>query len=101
MGDVVYTTVPGKIQTLLSKIKQVGVPAKVTNAWLKTIGFTSSNDGTLIGILRVVGLIVGSSSPTERWSQFRGAQGKAVLGDGIRLGYSELYAVYPDAWSAP
>ena len=30
MSDVVYTTVPGKIPTLLSKIKQVGVPPKVT-----------------------------------------------------------------------
>lgn len=48
MNDVVYTTVPGKIPELLSKIKQTGVPPKVTNAWLKTIGFTSSNDGSLI-----------------------------------------------------
>lgn len=99
MSEVVYTTVPGKISTLLSKIKQVGVPSKVTNAWLKTIGFTSSNDGTLIGILRISGLVDGSSVPTERWSQFRGARGKEVLGDGIRQGYSELYKVYPDAHS--
>ena len=99
MTDVVYTTVPGKIPTLLSKIKQVGVPPKVTNAWLKTIGFTSSNDGSLIGILRITGLIDSSGVPTERWSQFRGAQGKVVLGEGIRQGYSELYAVYPDAHS--
>lgn len=97
MSDVVYTTVPGKIPALLSKIKQVGVPPKVTNAWLKTIGFTSSNDSSLIAILRVGGLIDASGVPTERWGQFRGAQGKVVLGEGIRQGYSELYAVYPDA----
>lgn len=97
MSDVVYTTVPGKIPTLLSKIKQVGVPQKVTYAWLKTIGFTSSNDGSLLGILRVTGLIDSSGTPTERWSQFRGARGKEVLGEGIRQGYFELYAVYPDA----
>lgn len=99
MSDVVYTTVPGKIPTLLSKIKQVGVPPKVTNAWLKTIGFTSSNDSTLLGILRIAGLIDGNSVPTERWRQFRGARGKDVLGEGIRQGYSELYTVYPDAHS--
>jgi Family of unknown function (DUF5343) len=99
MSDVVYTTVPGKIPTLLSKIKEVGVPSKVTAAWLKTIGFTSSNDGSLVGILRVAGLIDSSGSPTERWRQFRGARGKIALGDGIRQGYSELYAVYPDAHS--
>lgn len=99
MSDVVYTTVPGKIPTLLSKIKQVGVPPKVTNAWLKTVGFTSSNDGSLIGVLRVAGLIDSSQVPTDRWKQFRGLQGKEVLGEGIRQGYTELYAVYPDAHS--
>ena len=99
MSDVVYTTVPGKISTLLSKIRQVGVPPKVTQAWLKTIGFTSSNDGTLLGILRIAGLIDGNGVPTARWSQFRGSQGKEVLGEGIQQGYSELYAVYPDAHS--
>lgn len=99
MNDVVYTTVPGKIPMLLSKIKHVGVPPKVTNAWLKTIGFTSSNDSSLIGVLRVVGLIDSNGVPTERWSQFRGAQEKMVLGEGIQKGYSELYAVYPDAHS--
>lgn len=97
MGDVIYTTVPGKISLLLSKVKQVGVPRKVTQAWLKTIGFTSSNDGSLIGILRVSGLIDTNGVPTERWSQFRGSRGKEVLGEGIRQGYSELYNVYPDA----
>lgn len=99
MSDVVYTTVPGKIPKLLAKIKQVGVPQKVTHAWLKTIGFTSSNDGSLVGILRKAGLVDGSGAPTERWGQFRGSQGKSVLGEGIRQGYSELYTVYPDAHS--
>ncbi|MES0879660.1 DUF5343 domain-containing protein [Roseibium sp. SCP14] len=99
MSDVVYTTVPGKISTLLSKIKEVGVPPKVTNAWLKTIGFKSSNDSTLIGILKVAGLVDSSGVPTERWSKYRGARGKIVLGEGIRQGYGDLYAVYPDAHS--
>lgn len=97
MSDVTYTTVPGKIPDLLKKIKQVGFPKRVTQAWLKTIGFTSSNDGTLVGVLRLVGLIDGNGVPTERWGQFRGARGKEVLGKGVREGYAELYAVYPDA----
>ena len=51
MGEYVYTGVPGKLKTLLVKIRTVGVPPKVTVQWLKTIGFTSSNDSTLIGVL--------------------------------------------------
>lgn len=39
MADFIYTTVPGKIKELLQKIREVGVPPKVTVQWLKTVGF--------------------------------------------------------------
>jgi hypothetical protein len=97
VGDFAYTVVPGKIKPLLTKIRTVGVPQKVTVQWLKTIGFTSSNDNTLIGVLRLIGLIDPNNIPTAKWTQFRGGDYKSVLGDAIREGYSELFAVYPDA----
>jgi hypothetical protein len=97
MPDYAYTTVTGKIKPLLEKMRTVGVPPKVTNAWLKTVGFTSSNDSTLIGVLKFIGLIDQSSVPTSRWTAYRGAKHQTVLGEAIRSGYAELYAVYPDA----
>lgn len=97
MADFVYTTVAGKIAALLAKVREVGVPAKVTNQWLKSIGFKSSNDGSLIGVLKQVGLADPSGVPTPLWSQYRGTAHKAVLADGIRRGYQELFATYPDA----
>jgi hypothetical protein len=97
MGEFAYTTVPGKIKPLLDKIRGVGVPAKVTIQWLRTIGFTSSNDSTLIGVLKQAGLIDASGIPNSAWTLFRGAKHKSVLGDAIRKGYADLYAVYPDA----
>src|SRR4051812_40184559 len=97
MPDYVYTTVTGKIKPLFDKIRTAGVPQKVTQAWLKTVGFTSSNDGTLIGVLKFIGFIDQSGIPTARWSSFRGANHKVVLGEAIRQGYADLYAVYPDA----
>jgi hypothetical protein len=98
MGDFTYTTVPGKIKPLLEKIRQVGIPAKAGVQWLKSIGFTSSNDTTLLGILKAVGLADPSSVPTSVWTQFRGNSYRKVLGEAIRVGYAELFAVYPDAW---
>jgi Family of unknown function (DUF5343) len=56
MADYAYTTVTGKIKPLLDKIRTVGVPSKVGTPWLKTIGFTSSNDTSLIGVLKFIGL---------------------------------------------
>jgi hypothetical protein len=89
--------VPGKIKTLLGKIREVGVPQKVTAQWLKSIGFRSSNDATLIGILKYIRLTDSSGVPTSRWTQYRGANHKTVLGAAVREGYAELFAVYPDA----
>ena len=97
MTDFPYTTVPGKIKQLLSKIREVGVPPKVTVQWLKSVGFTSSNDASLIGVLKYIGLTDASSVPTSKWSQYRGADHKRLLGDAIREGYADLFALYPDA----
>ncbi|MGJ5067353.1 DUF5343 domain-containing protein [Bradyrhizobium oligotrophicum] len=101
MVEYAYTTVTGKIKSLLEKIRSAGVPQKVTTAWMKTIGFTSSNDLTLIGVLKFIGLTDQSGVPNSTWISYRGANHKAVLGDAIRKGYAELYAVYPDAHLRP
>lgn len=99
MADYVYTTVPGKLRTLLAKIREVGVPSKVTKAWLKSIGFTSSNDASLIGVIKYIGFAESSSGvPTEKWSQFRGARSKKVLGDAVQQAYADLFSVYTDAY---
>ena len=101
MADFAYTTVPGKIPTLLSKIRQAGVPSKVTNQWLKSIGLTSSNDTSLIPVLKAIGFVDGSGIPTSKWSQYRGNDHKRVLSSAIRDGYSDLFAVYTDANARP
>jgi hypothetical protein len=97
MVEYAYTAVTGKIKPLLEKIRSVGVPPKVTAAWLKAVGFTSSNDGTMVGVLKFIGFVDQSGIPTATWSAYRGAKHKVVLGDAIRKGYAELYAFYPDA----
>lgn len=97
MTDFAYTTVPGKLRPLLAKIREVGVPKRATVQWLKTVGFTSSNDATLLGILKFIGLTDSSGAPTSKWAQYRGADHKRVLGEAIRHGYADLFAVYTDA----
>jgi hypothetical protein len=98
VADFSYTTVPGKLSTLLEKIHGVGIPPKASVQWLKQVGFTSSNDASLLTVLKQIGFIDSSSAPTEHWKNYRGAHRKRVLGDAIRSGYKELFAVYPDAW---
>ena len=97
VADFPYTTVPGKIETLLAKIQEVGVPEKATHQWLKTVGFMSSNDRSLVSILKALGFIDSTGKPTPRWSEYRGANHKHVLGHAVRDGFADLFKVYADA----
>ncbi len=97
MAEYPYTTVPGKIPQLFSKIKYVGIPPKVTQNWLKSIGFRSSNDRSLIPILSFIGMTDSSGVPTESWKRYRSAEGPQVLANCIRRGYEGLFQIYPDA----
>jgi len=92
-----YTPVTGKLKALLAKVRSTGTPSKLTAAHLKTLGFTSSNDPSMIGVLKFIGLVDGSGIPTPLWSEYRGQSHKRVLARAISQGYSDLFAVYPDA----
>jgi hypothetical protein len=97
VADFAYTTVPAKLLALLGKIREVGVPAKATVQWLKTIGFTSSNDSSMLKVLEQIGFVDSSRVPGEPWKTYRGGDYKRVLGNAIRSGYKELYETYSDA----
>jgi hypothetical protein len=99
VATFVYSTVPGKIKQLLEKIRGVGVPSKVTVQYLKTIGFTSSNDSSLVSVLKFIGFIDAHNAPTQKWLQYRGSNHKSVLGEALREAYKDLFDVYPDAQS--
>jgi len=97
MAEFVYANVPGKINDFLNKIKDVGVPEKASSSWLKLVGFTSSNDRTLIGVFKFIGFIDDKGSPTKLWHDYRGNNSQQILALGIKQGYAELFKVYADA----
>ncbi len=97
MEIFVYTLVPGKTNSLLAKIIEVGVPKKVTQQWLQSIGYYSSNDRTSLPVLNYIGFTNASSVPTDKWKVYRGTGPGKVLAHAIQESYSELYDTYPDA----
>lgn len=99
MTDYCFTNVVGKLPGLLEKIRDVGVPKKVTVSWLETIGFKSSNDRTLIRPLKQIGFVDSNGLPTDYWIQYRGSGHKAVLAAAIKEGYADLFDLYPKAES--
>lgn len=74
-----------------------GVPSRVTNEWLASLGYTSSNDRAIRRVLRFLGFIDETGVPTALWRQYRGGQYHKVLADAIRNAYDDLYTVYPQA----
>lgn len=94
-----YTTVPGKLRDVLQKIPKIGRPDKVTVAWLKSAGWTSSNDSSIIPVLKFVGLVGQDGRPTDLWHAVRSSDtgSRARVGEGIKAAYADLFALYPDA----
>jgi hypothetical protein len=73
------------------------VPSKVTVNYLKSIGFTSSNDSYMVGMLKGIGFVDSGGNPTERWKAYRGSASGKVMAEAIRMGYAGLFSTYPDA----
>jgi hypothetical protein len=96
VAEFKYTTVFGKLEGVLEKIRTTGVPPKANGDWLKALGYTSSNDKSIPPILKALGFLDGSNAPTQRWRDFRGADHRRVLGVGVREAYGELFELYPD-----
>jgi hypothetical protein len=75
------------------------VPPKVSQDYLKSVGFKSSNDRYLIPILKALGFLDPSGSPTDRWRAYRDkGKAKGVLAAAITEAYSSLFETYPDAF---
>lgn len=97
MADYKYTKVYGKLERVLEKIRSTGVPAKANADWLKSLGFTSSNDRSIPRVLKALGLIDSSNVPTPRWREYRGPNHRSVLGAALREVYAGLFELYPEA----
>lgn len=99
MANYRYTTVFGKIEGLLEKVRSTGVPAKANATWLKSLGYTSSNDKSLPPVLKSLGFIDSANVPIQRWRDYRGVNHRRVLGEALREAYADLFALYHDGCS--
>lgn len=98
MSEFPYVAVPSKLASLFERLKGIGVPDRVSVSWLQSIGFTSSNDRTMLPILEYIGFVDTSKQPTDRWMEYRNERSsKKVLAIGVRSGYNALYETYYDA----
>ncbi len=98
MSNFPYAKTPTKLQGFLEEIQRAGKPDKASAKWLKSSGYTSSNDSSMVNVLQFIGFVDSSRVPTDSWQAYRDQEkSKHVLANRIREGYSLLFEHYPDA----
>src|SRR5258708_2510415 len=87
------------LETLFSKIASAKVPEKFTHNFLqKTIGLKGVNDRAFIPLLRTLGFIDQSGTPTAAYRQLKNADtSRAALASALRSAYSALFEANEEA----
>ena len=88
----------GRMQQFLQDIPTTGVPEKVTVKYLEERSFKSTNDRTIVPLLKFLGLIDAAGGPTTNWKALRDRENYGrVMAQLVRQSYAGLFDVYPDA----
>lgn len=89
-----YMTSTKNLPQILGAIQKAGVPPKFTYDFLKKLGFPSSNDRPIIPILKAMRFLDEGGVPLDRYRRYRDVpNARAVLADGLREAYSDVFAV--------
>ena len=89
-----YTKIPQYFEAILN----AQAPDKFTVKFLKDLGFTSSTDIQFISVLKTLGFLDDSGTPTETYfNLFDRSQAKHLIANGIRLAYGDLFALNTNA----
>lgn len=89
-----YMTSVKNLDSIMQKIVEGTAPTKFTAAHLKSIGFKSSNDLGVIGLLKDLGFLTPEGIPTQRYHDYRDkSRSKAVMGQALKDAYEELFHI--------
>jgi hypothetical protein len=79
---------------MLSAMRTAQAPEKFTIKFLESLGYTSTNDRLIIGVLKGLGFVDENSVPKQRYYEYLDeTQHKIVLAQAIREGYADLFRV--------
>ena len=91
-ADFPYMTSAKSLKPILVKIKGAGTPTRFTLDFLKSLGYMSSTDRPVIGVLKGLGFLTNDGSPTDRYNAFRdAARSGAAMAAGLREGWSPIF----------
>jgi hypothetical protein len=93
MADMPYMVSAKNLKAIFAKIKAAGTPPKFTREFLASnLGFQSSNDRAVIGVLKALGFLNADGVPTARYNEFRDQNRSGVaMAVGLRDGWSAVF----------
>lgn len=102
--EMAYPYIPsgGLVQTAFNQFRK-SFPAKVDSGTLKKLGLASSNEGSLLNILKFLGVTDDENNRTpvgtKLFTQHEDTKYQAELSSLIKKGYSDLFDLHGDtAW---
>jgi len=82
------------LPSVFQAVRDAGVPDRFTHGFLKQLGFASSTDRGVIGVMKSLRFLDESSAPTERYKRYRDPSlSGSVMAEALRDAYSDLFTV--------
>lgn len=89
-----YLTSVKNLGAILNTIKSAQAPPKFTQKFLESLGFKSTADRLIIGVLKSLGFLHDDGKPTGRYYEFLDqTQSERVLADGVREAFGDLFQI--------
>jgi hypothetical protein len=102
VASLPYLASNKSVSALFDKISVAKVPEKFTHSFLTTtIGLKGTNDRALIPLLRNMGFIDQSGTPTSAYRLLKGHERRQAIADGIKRGYAPLFDSDQEAQKLP
>lgn len=98
MAGYPYAQTKKSLKGTIDKMPNIGVPFKVDEKFLSSIGLSNQNDWAVVKVLRFLDFVDKADQPTQVWRSYRNPEeAKSVMANAIRTAYSDLFAQHPNA----
>jgi hypothetical protein len=93
-----YLTSTKNLEDMLASVQQAQAPKQFSTTFLANLGHKSSSDRLFVGMLKALGFLSASGTPTARYFDYLDqTQSKRVLADAMREAYSDLFELNVNA----
>lgn len=92
-GNLLYTTTPGSLRSVLDQVLKAEVPEKFSKDFIaQVLGIKGGSAAQQISTLKRMGLVGADGTPTERYSRFRSDMDRSAAAlEALRSGYQAIF----------